>query len=947
MRSTPCLAPRWLLVVLVVLIGGPAFAEESAEDILAKARALESGRNDYLQARRYYETLLVPDSRFTLTLEQRAQALCGAARCLKLEGKLEKAKQYWERIGADARLPKEAHEYAQKELDDYRRTHPAPTPDQAAMAKRRAELEADRVKKQNRLVEQAKRARERGEFDTALQRVYAALGMDASYAPAVAEHARILAARPDHATLLESVLHFMQSKELDEYRNLLATVRTLRERGVAAHDAKDLVKADRLLRDGIQRIDESGFLEMGGPRYTESLLPMRDRLVTWLQQVHAQGAKAELEFRPIPDAPDFTERTAGLQGQFYAFLAKLFPPRDAQDSMRFFSFASGRRGGRLPLLSSSFEHGQRVSQQRSTSTRAGWAHRHIRRRIGSAWTDPLAPGGSAAPARRILSRFGDLLAVEHRADVMRRIEALRTSFRSPPPALDVDIHVFAARAGGYPQATEKLGLRATGGSDGLTLIHRDALVAQCAEQLGTLDRVVPLGKVHVKLQDTSSTELILSQLTADHPMYAGLPPPQLVVPTDVAAYGLWLDLYAEDMSEAEHGVARCAVSLRARTRMPTHSAVLPRTGPDKLPHTRLARLGEHEHNADVELPHFGTLVVLGLPNPFVPSNAEAPELILLIGAHRADEATPDPPPGQDQRIVPDPYRQRDYDLGPLATEILDHEIDEEWPELASADLLSRPDRVLGRNRYLASILAVRAGLEDEGDDTVAISDGRCVATLTAEQHVRLARAVRSVRTHEATLYRVEAAWREIPAADWTRWADQQGNQEGGMRRVRIAADAPTPIDGLQDKGRLFAGKAATLARATQRIGIRRLQGRSVVRDIRIVPDASGGTRLLPEMASVDQGIVLEVRPGMESDGVRSVVMRVRTAQWERIESRAHPGTDVAKIEVPVWKRSGGAARIDARLTEIVSDDDAIVFGMPVVGNAMRTLVVRVRVQKIR
>ena len=99
------------------------------------------------------------------------------------------------------------------------------------------------------------------------------------------------------------------------------------------------------------------------------------------------------------------------------------------------------------------------------------------------------------------------------------------------------------------------------------------------------------------------------------------------------------------------------------------------------------------------------------------------------------------------------------------------------------------------------------------------------------------------------------------------------------------------------------------------------------------------------MEPIHQGVVIEVRPGFERDGVRSVRLRVRSARWERIERRAHPGTNTAEIEVPVWKRFEDTLLIDRTVTEIIGDEDAVLVGVPVPGDATRTFAVKIEVTK--
>ena len=210
-----------------------------------------------------------------------------------------------------------------------------------------------------------------------------------------------------------------------------------------------------------------------------------------------------------------------------------------------------------------------MSQTRSKLSRALWAENYIRSSIGSRWTNPFDPDTTPRPGReqRILARFGELIAVQHRDDVQRRIEALRAAFPKSAPPLVVDVRIFGAGAGGTVRAMEAFELRATGSGRGEVLIHRDALVEQCASQLEGLPGLVALGSMQVGLRETSATELSARQMTENHPMFRRLGPPPLVVPADRSTYGLWMDLVRRG---SLRGRERAAALRRLADRAYTH-----------------------------------------------------------------------------------------------------------------------------------------------------------------------------------------------------------------------------------------------------------------------------------------------------------------------------------------------------------------------------------------
>ena len=134
--------------------------------------------------------------------------------------------------------------------------------------------------------------------------------------------------------------------------------------------------------------------------------------------------------------------------------------------------------------------------------------------------------------------------------------------------------------------------------------------------------------------------------------------------------------------------------------------------------------------------------------------------------------------------------------------MFDHAIDESWPELASANELARGERVLERNQYLAMILTQIARLEADDAEALSVADGRCSATLTGEQHVRLARATRELRKHEDDLYRVKATWTELTSADWTRFVGAPGVAQGESGAFRVGAGVATPLDDVRGRAPL-------------------------------------------------------------------------------------------------------------------------------------------------
>ena len=61
---------------------------------------------------------------------------------------------------------------------------------------------------------------------------------------------------------------------------------------------------------------------------------------------------------------------------------------------------------------------------------------------------------------RILTRFGSMICAQHREATHRRIRQLRDTFAALPPALRIDLHVYAAGSGGAVRAADRLRARA-------------------------------------------------------------------------------------------------------------------------------------------------------------------------------------------------------------------------------------------------------------------------------------------------------------------------------------------------------------------------------------------------------------------------------------------------------------------------------------------------------
>lgn len=960
-----------LLAPPAPLSAGPQEAE--VERILEEAQTSEMSWRDHEKARLLYESVLLPDRLPLLTIEQLGMAMAGRARCAQEEGHIHLATQVWEEIVADPRLADEIRTWAQRNLDVLRAAQADAAGDVAQRALQEARAR-DRLRAGD-LYERARNALDKLAYDEALKWALEARALDPSNERVVALLDEIHASRPEGSLMLRNLMDFVQTRALAERQALELRLDELDREGRAALGRADFTAADHAFRDAIHRVDGSGFLEIGVARAYASLLERRTRFATWLQQVHDKAKGAEhAPFPPIPPLPPPDERTAGIEGQMYGLLAKLFtsPTRD-DEALRFHVFAPSapRKAGTRPSLTA-LVPGCNVRLESSGLSRAAWAEQWIVREIGGGWLGPMDldfnERDKRARARgetpRILARFGDTLAVQHQEAIQRRIEGLVASFDAEAPAMRIDAVLLAATTAGVVRVSEALALRAEPGATGCTLVYRDGLLGEAVGRIAELAGIRVLGEVGLDLTGHSATRLHIEQRTAEHPMFADVPPPALSVPAPDAAYGLSLDLYAEDMPFVPGGLPRSAASIVAQTRMPTHSTILPRleSGEDRF--QRIPRMGRHDVEAHLEIPYFGTFVLLGLPNPFHPSNGEFHELIVLLGARRADDPIPDAPPERrDPRVVAEDALQGEHLLGRLGRTTEDQIVSEAWPELGPADLASAQEARAARDRYLVRHIARMAGLVPDApawapSATSAIAahihDGRIVATIPPHEHARLGQAAARLRAHETDLYRIDLHAFVLDASAAAGFAESPELVRAAPGAYRVPAAVANAWRKRLHDAKLESGRweqfATTSAAPTQQVAIRRIEERSFVRDVEI--DEEGGRRFRRAIFDrLSQGLVVEVRPDLEDEsGVRGVAVRARAARVDAIRMEPHPSDPEGpiRIEVPTWlPTADGAALSERSTTDLVGDDDAVLLLLPEPGAPKRTIAIWVRVAKDR
>ncbi len=960
--------------LLLVLVGGmctPAvFAKDESRRLLKEAREKEFVHVDFAGAWRSYDEIIrMGDINPTVL----ATALVGAARCAEQSGDRDSAREYWKKILANKELPAFAHEFATKKTRDDAAEQPtAPGMSEEEVARRVNEQLANRRRVAEaaaaRKVQSARRLLERGQYQAALRLCYEALAIDNDNEDARLVLKLIEKARPERGLVLQQILEFLQTRQLEEYQHLKKKVRELQERGRLAYLAGNDEEADRHFRDAINRIDESDFLETGGTLSFNSLGEDRAYLVEWMRVTHERGKSKGLTFEAEPPRPALEERKGGLQAQFYALLAEVFTAREqGTEPLLFYNFGADDRSPRdaAPLLSSEFVTGQRAALGPSTMTRAEWAERWIRKHVGSGWTHPSRPsirgpgrsgrGRAKETPSHILTRFGNVLGVQHVEGVHRRVEALRRSFGDTPVPMQIDLRVYGASAAGTVQAAELLNLRVSPYASDRAVVA-DMLIDRLADLVQGAEGVDLIGTAQIRLKGNATTRLEVTHLTERHPRLASAPPPPLRVAMDEARYGLWLDLFAQDMPEAAGGQARSALGVAVDVVEPRGSFVVPRATDKEQPWSRVPQFHEHHMRTDLQLPHFGTLVCLGIPNPFPETQDSLPELLLVIGCKPQRTGLPDPPSSEDVRIVPEASRHEEYELGPLSSEVLDHELVDGWPLSQPARLAPLSERIRRRGRYLGELISRMAGLSRPGGDPeappVLVDNHRATGVFTPEEHARVRTAIERFRDHERDLYSVSIRTSLVARAQFDALRVQPDIQESGTNTWIVATTARARVQTFMGQTRtaasLYSDQNTLLARATQQVALRSTRERVVMRDVYVRGSKTDKTarRYEPVHGATEAGVVVEVRPGLQRDTTRPVSIRARATRLHSVQVQPHPllNDPIAAIEVPRWHRStDGRPWTEVRVEPTLDDDRGVLIALPMPGDSSVVIAVYVHV----
>lgn len=147
--------------------------------MLLEAKEAELTEGDYTRARRLYESVLLPDRRAHLTVEQRTDALRGRARCAKAEDLMPLAEQYWTEILADVEVAADVRAWAQRELDAW---HAASRPSADELARELSAKSREEARQRAELLYQRARvALDGNDFDEAWALALEARGQDPAH----------------------------------------------------------------------------------------------------------------------------------------------------------------------------------------------------------------------------------------------------------------------------------------------------------------------------------------------------------------------------------------------------------------------------------------------------------------------------------------------------------------------------------------------------------------------------------------------------------------------------------------------------------------------------------------------------------------------------------------------------------------------------------------------
>ena len=945
--------------------------EPTPEERLQKARLEEYVEGRYHEALKQYRAVWRSDA---ATPALKARAVMGMARCHGHLGQDTEARDMWKAVLGQKTITDAERRIAEDELLRLDQALDAAASDEQSDAAREEALKAFREERRaeaRALLEKARAAFADKAYEDA--RLYALLSIrvadDGNHDEQDALLAEIAQVLPDdRADLIRNLVDFFQTAQIEQYQALESEAYKLYDAGKRALRRESWREADNLFRQGIEAIDDSGLLGSASVVAGNSLALTRDRLKLWLRETHERAEAAEgLTFAPIPRAPDPRRDNPGFASQFYGLIAQAFGSRSRQeDPLRFYDLHAPRGQGRT-TLSGSFEgiRGLGAASEPGTLGRARWVERWLLREFPGNWPKsrkselmtPTSPRQASRTATRMpLIRFGDWLVVQHGEAMHGRVEGLADRFPKQGASLVVTAHVFAATTAGVVQACEALTARARRSETAHAIpLPRTTLQESLAilRKMGAGGAVEELGGVTMQLDGGPSAKMLITAETAKHPQYIGLPAPPLRISAEDARYGIFLDTYVEPLRPDDGSGDVAALSLRAHVRTPVGSVNVPFRSGD-LRFTRVPRMAEQHLDADVELSMGGSFLMLGLQNPFSTETPGRDQLIVVLGVHPKGTQNPDPPRNA-SRITPANTRHAEFEIGPLGIEFLDHEVGMGWPRRRPA-LGGTLDTHLHevRDQYLAQLIATGAGLSDPARPPeiwpVTVQRGRLSGVLSPSETTQIKRFLERLHAHENDLYEIDVVAAVVPRESAQAWGEEEGLTKDKEDWWILDRDAARRLDArLREAASpesLFTVDERVPARATQRIGLTNLSAKTVVRDLNVHPTPRGEPRYTPVLGLVEEGLIVEVRPGLriEPGLARPVSIGVRAARLEKLERMAYPGAKIpeATIVMPTWHPT-----VDVLGAPILTDEQATLIRTPYPGDPSRRILVKVQVRKVR
>jgi hypothetical protein len=294
--------------------------------------------------------------------------------------------------------------------------------------------------------------------------------------------------------------------------------------------------------------------------------------------------------------------------------------------------------------------------------------------------------------------------------------------------------------------------------------------------------------------------------------------------------------------------------------------------------------------------------------------------------------------------------EREYELGSLATEVDDAVLVEGWPRRPFLEPVSPAAAQRARERYLETQLGLWSKLAAPGQPSPVRVDGAVAsATLTPEQHAQLRTAVQALRDASTTLYEVNVLTAEVAEetlANWMRDGKAVSFTPGTYLVTSAedeqAFDARMRAEGM--RGGLYAMNSRLLARATQKVAAHNLRAFRIVQDLRFWRHTDGTMRYIPVYGIAEEGIAVLVRPEIDNDGRRMVVVEAQAARLRDLETVALPNVEVPGGRVTVARHHPVQSR---RAAAPLTDTDGVLLTLPAPEGTGRVIVVKVNVKRLQ